>query len=61
MSYPLPKLKTYATKDTVKKVKKITLQWAKILVNHLADRGLCFRHIKIFITQQQQTAQFKNE
>ena len=44
----LIKLKTCATRDTVKKVKKITLQWAKILVNHLADKGLYFGYIKNF-------------
>ena len=29
-------------------MKKITLQWAKILVNHLADKGLYFGYVKNF-------------
>ena len=42
MSWTFSKIKTCASKDTIKKVIRQLTEWDKIFSNHISDEGLAF-------------------
>lgn len=54
-------LETCASKDTTDRIKRQPIEWKKIIVNHLSDKGVDIQKIWRTPEAQQQTNQVKNK